>query len=313
MADPQEKGAVGAGLLTGGSVGFPAALPFVGAFQMGYGLGMLVKSTASVPQEDPDFTTAVKLEGLKIPELVFSPEVPPSITYPANAAVQSVGLFVANIRALGKARNRMETAKDVGNFQATKEQKAAVYTFLNSAKRSLEDVSAHLQVLAETIVEIPDGSVEIDVVTTYKRHQCELTDIGFPEFEKPAIEYFQVTEQEQAGIIKKIAGIPASKAATFYGAKVTLQKLIREFSLNSREIADDLDTELKMPVNLFVASLGRLKLTPEIEAKIAGEVQAAVIRSLAEIDFHGDVHTKFPFNDFEVFLPFGRTLGIWVD
>ena len=59
--------------------------------------------------------------------------------------------------------------------------------------------------------------------------------------------------------------------------------------------------------SLFVASLGGVKLPPEVEAKVAGEIQAAVMRALAAVDFAGDVHTKFPREGFP-----DHTMGIWI-
>jgi hypothetical protein len=60
--------------------------------------------------------------------------------------------------------------------------------------------------------------------------------------------------------------------------------------------------------SVFVASLGEVKLPPAIENRVAGEIQAAVMRGLAAVDFGGEVNTQFPRDLF----PWGRTLGMWV-
>lgn len=60
--------------------------------------------------------------------------------------------------------------------------------------------------------------------------------------------------------------------------------------------------------SLFVVSLQGVKLTREVETKVAGEIQAAVMRGLAAVDFQGELNTKFPRDLF----PGGRTIGIWI-
>lgn len=60
--------------------------------------------------------------------------------------------------------------------------------------------------------------------------------------------------------------------------------------------------------SVFVASLGEVKLPPEIETKVAGEIQAAVLRGLAAVDFRGEVNTQFP----RELFPWGPTMGIWI-
>lgn len=72
--------------------------------------------------------------------------------------------------------------------------------------------------------------------------------------------------------------------------------------------------EKKRRGSLFVASLGEVKLPDELERRVAGEIQASIIRALAEVDARGDVRRRFPsqspFEDIQ-FPP--HTQGIWID
>lgn len=72
--------------------------------------------------------------------------------------------------------------------------------------------------------------------------------------------------------------------------------------------------EKKNRGSLFVASLGDVKLPDELERRVAGEIQASVMRALAEVDARGDVRRRFPsespFDDIR--LP-PHTQGIWID
>lgn len=61
--------------------------------------------------------------------------------------------------------------------------------------------------------------------------------------------------------------------------------------------------------SLFVADLGGVKLPAELEKKVAGDIQATVMRALASVDFKGDVLRRAPEGS-PIDFP-GHTMGIW--
>lgn len=44
----------------------------------------------------------------------------------------------------------------------------------------------------------------------------------------------------------------------------------------------------------FIVDLGNVKLPKKLEQKVAGQIQAAVLQALAEVDYKGDFSTAIP-------------------
>ena len=55
--------------------------------------------------------------------------------------------------------------------------------------------------------------------------------------------------------------------------------------------------------NRFIVDLGRVKLTDKARQRVEASIQKAAVAALADIDFRGDLITRFP----------REWLGIWID
>jgi hypothetical protein len=243
--DRQQKGAIGAGLLTGGAtlLGTPLLGAFAAGFQIGYGTGMIVKSVASHHVPDPNFNQPVQVATLTINPLPNPSGVGPAIANPANAAMQDIGIFDANIRALGIADNRYLSALAAGNLSAASSQLTTATGFFNTAQGSLFHVSSDLGQLQSALSSNPDGHVIFNVSSIYPAFQSSLISTGFPPGEQTYINQYQMSATEQSLFISTIASLSTSDAVGSYGSTPTFQSLIGQLSSNSGDIAQNLAAE----------------------------------------------------------------------
>jgi hypothetical protein len=250
FADKQDKGAVGAGLLTGGAAvivglgtfGFGGVLfgAFGAGFQVGYGTGMVAKSVAEAPTPDPAFNQAVVLAPLNVAQLPDSALVAANLANPANAAMQDIASFDANIRAYATAHDRYLGAVGAGDASAALSQLISASHYFNAAQISLSNTSADLAQLQTALGSDPIGALLFDVPTLYNSVQTDLINNGFPASEQAYLMQFQTSANEQNLFITRLAGLDSSAATGYYGSTITFQNLVGEVGNNAGDIATNL-------------------------------------------------------------------------
>lgn len=249
--DPQEKGAIGAGLMTGGAAllgsiipGFGTALAgaFAGGFQIGYGGGMVAKGISEKRRADANFKQPVSRVALTINPLPNPTGEPAAVANSANAAMQNIGSFLSDIRALGTAQDRYVSAVAANNQAAASMQFTAATMFLRDAQQSLLNTSTDLSTLASAVQGSP-WNVTFDVAAAFSTAQSNLST-GIPADEQAFASQYQLSPEEETQFITMITGFTPTQAVDMYGSNITLQDLIEQLSTNSATIANNLPAEV---------------------------------------------------------------------
>jgi hypothetical protein len=251
--DAQKGVGIGAALLTGGGAlivslgtfGFGGVLFGAGAagFQVGAGGAIVAKSVSSATVPDPNFHQPVQVATLTINQLPDSNLVDPSLANPANAAMQDIGTFDANIRAFGIANNRYVSALAAGDAADAQSQLLAASRFFLTAQAGLFAFSNDLSQLDTALDSTPLGELTFDVASLFSSVQSTLLSTGFPPEEQTFISQYQMSSDEQAMFISLISGLTTSDAVGFYGSSVTFRDLLGEIGALSADIAATLPTE----------------------------------------------------------------------
>jgi hypothetical protein len=271
--DRQKGVGIGAALISGGGAilvglgtfGFGGVLfgAAAGGFQVGTGAAIVAKSVSSATIPDANFQQAVQVATLTINQLPDSTLVDPSLANPANAAMQDLGTFDANIRAFGIARNRFASALAAGDAAAAQSQLIAASGFFTIAQGGLFRFSSDLSQIDSALVANPIGAVTFDVASLFSSVQSTLVSTGFPSAEQAFISQYQMSSNEQNLFISTVAGLTSSDAVGVYGNSITFQRLIGQIGTLSGDIATNLSAETNFspvpePSTLVMEGIGTM-------------------------------------------------------
>lgn len=250
--DRQNKGAVGAGLVSGGAAilvasGVGALFgAFAAGFQIGYGGGMIAKSAAAERSRDPRYAEAVALASLDVGVLPDSPSERADLAQPANTIVARLGTAMANLRGLRTALDRYHAASIAGDPISQRHRDSAT-VFHDAARSSFLVVAESLHTLASGLRSHHAGAVSIEVRKVYGDFLRDLVLSGLPSTEDRYLEAFRVASDERERLVNTFIRFSPDDAVRYFGERITFADLLVELGANARDVADIIALEVDLP------------------------------------------------------------------
>lgn len=250
--DRQNKGAVGAGLVSGGAAilvatGVGALFgAFAAGFQIGYGGGMIAKSAAAERSRDPRYAEAVALASLEVSALPDTQSERVDLAQPANTIVARLGTAIVNLRGLRTALDRYHAASIVGDPISQRHRDSAVM-FHEAARSSFLVVAESLRTLASGLRSHHAGAVSIEVRKVYGDFLRDLLRSGLPSSEDRYLDAFRLVSDERERLVNTFIRFSPDDAVRYFGERITFADLLAELGANARDIADIIALEVGLP------------------------------------------------------------------
>jgi|688.fasta_scaffold193722_1 hypothetical protein len=210
-AAPSEKTA-GVGLISGGALIIPgaqASLPFVGAFQIGWGIGCVLFD----PPDTVNAGVPVNLSDFLVYQLRSVGSIYPATPAPLISAIDTyadiLDEYVANSRARKVALDRYSGALLIGNPIFAADRLSEANLFLQNALARAKKGVTELPNLFNAFDQYEPGSLDYSVTKSDVLNvRNEIAQGMFPSSEQFAFDDWEISNDEKQLLIAKVGSVP---------------------------------------------------------------------------------------------------------